>query len=181
MWWSANLSRQGIAGCWRSSLELNGGSIKSASSQPTPPCPTPVGTTTPDHKVDWQLAASNRNSWTPRTLQVAISASPASPEINRYAIPERDHLQHPLRLRLRPRTTGRGNGTASGIPCGTVRPCHFSANTATSIDFRLTVSYESGISDTSHPLTVTWVESSNRAPMPSDAEAAQLRQASPAR
>ena len=32
----------------------------------------------------------------------------------------------------------------------------YSSNSPTSIAFRLTVAYESGISDTSEPLTVTW-------------------------
>ncbi|MXY15519.1 MAG: hypothetical protein F4Y57_00515 [Acidobacteria bacterium] len=90
-----------------------------------------------------------------RALRVSISANPASPEVNQYA-----NL----------------NATISNIPSDSGAPSYswqiqedggwqsvwsgptfsFNSNSPTSIAFRLTVSYESGIADTSEPLTVTW-------------------------
>ena len=88
-------------------------------------------------------------------LDVSISASPASPEVNQYATLSATIANIPFdsgapSYDWQIQRDGGWNSVWSGPTFS------YSSNAPTAIAFRLTLSYASGISDTSEPLTVTW-------------------------
>ena len=91
----------------------------------------------------------------PPALEVLISADHSSPEVNQYATMSATIANIPFdsgwpSYNWQIKQAGSWNSVWTGPTFS------YSSNSPTSIDFRLTVSYETGISDTSEPLTVTW-------------------------
>ena len=156
-----NVSTQGIA-VLADTLELNGATVRSASTQ------TDAGLShtgldhDADHKVDWQRQATTPTPTTDE-LQVSITASPA------YA-----RIGEAVNL-----TASIANAPSDSSPSynweietdddwssfGTNSTLSFLADKAESWTFRLTVSYGSGDSATSEPLTVSWTEDGSPPPI----------------
>ncbi|MDE2745757.1 MAG: fibronectin type III domain-containing protein, partial [Chloroflexota bacterium] len=100
--------------------------------------------------------APDSESTPPPALDVSISASPAQPEVNQAASlsPVIRNLPFDSGVASYSWQIQQGDEWDSVWTGSTFS---YSSNSPKSIVFRLTVAYESGISDTSEPLTVTWI------------------------
>ena len=161
-----NRSTRGIA-VVANSLELNGGAIRSASQVNAGLSHTNLGHDA-DHKVDWQRAAPTPEPTPtptpgPTDLQVSISASPSQPLVNEAAILSATIANAPSGSDPSYNWELESNGEWHSY--GNNATLSFLAGKSESWTFRLTVSYDNGDSATSDPLTVTWVNANNQAPV----------------
>ena len=156
-----NVSTQGIA-VLADTLELNGGTVRSASTQTDAGLAhTGLGHDA-DHKVDWQRQATTP---TPTTdgLQVSITASPAYVRIGEAVNLTASIANAPSDSSPSYNWEIETDGDWSSF--GTNSTLSFLADKAESWTFRLTVSYGSGDSATSEPLTVSWTEDGSPPPI----------------
>ena len=145
-----NISTQGIA-VLENSLELNGGTIQASGVDATL-----SHTGQPhdaNHKVDWQRQTTTT---TTDGLQVSIAASPAHARIGESVNLTASIANAPSDSNPSYNWEIETNGEWSSF--GKNPTLSFLADKAESWTFRLTVSYGSGDSATSDPLTVSWTE-----------------------
>ena len=146
------------------------GSTPEPTPTPTPaPAPTPTPEPAPKPKSTPTPPPTPTPTPEPPELRVTISASPASPQVNQYATLSATIYNIPFdsgrpTYDWQMQRDGGWNSVWNGPTFS------YSTNSPTSIAFRLAVSYESGISDTSEPLTVTWTGECELAP-PEDVSA----------
>ena len=160
-----NLSTQGIA-VLANSLALNGGTIRSASSQTDAGLAHTGLDHDADHKVDWQRQAATPTPTptpTPGGLHVSIEASAVYARIG-------ETVNLTPSIANAPSDSGPSynweietDGDWSSF--GTNSTLSFLADKVESWTFRLTVSYGSGDSATSEPLTVSWTADGSPPPI----------------
>lgn len=126
------------------------------------PAPEPESDSTPEPTAKSAPEPESDSTSTPEStpkpapaLHVSVSASPASPEANQFATLSASIFNLPFDSGA-PNYNWQIQRAGGWDSVWTGPTLFYSSKSQISVTFRLTVSFASGISDTSDPLTVTW-------------------------